>query len=426
MRLEARVDERIFFRFGIEHRQRAVGFLQRENLRRRKVRSLLAPVGIVRPANGGGKPDAAILIQHGIVVVDLGVPDFLHAPVGRWAQRCGRCRMPRPKRLRRVGVAHRRVEIINGIRFHIQDRNIVGGIFRRSIERAIGVDGWIAFVGRYAVMQILLLVAPVPCRDDDVALDARWALRLCLRQFAIGDALRPVAKIFVRRAAKLAGENAHHGLAALPRLRAAHPRILVVLVISKPRRNRARRQLSKLVAADTAVVLHQEHPVVGLHIVGNIALAAELVGRRHLQHRVPVDRRIILRRRFFIRRRNRSEIERCARLCIHMRGINEAVAAHPNLVFRFRQIRQRIAPGIIGHDHLCKTRRQILRLGDDPHARFRPLGPAHDARNIISALRNCPARHRHGDDGCGSRQKLRSDSHVSLPDAAPPFRRRPY
>ena len=43
-------------------------------------------------------------------------------------------------------------------------------------------------------------------RNDQVALDALRPLRLCMRQFAIGDAVGPIAEIFQRHAAELAGD----------------------------------------------------------------------------------------------------------------------------------------------------------------------------------------------------------------------------
>ena len=85
----------------------------------------------------------------------------------------------------------------------IQDRHDVGGIFRRAEQRAIGVDVRVAPIRRDQVMQILFLGVPLPGRDHDVALDALRALRLVLRQLALGDAVGPVGVVSERRPAEV-------------------------------------------------------------------------------------------------------------------------------------------------------------------------------------------------------------------------------
>src|SRR5262249_57303160 len=67
-------------------------------------------------------------------------------------------------------------------------------------------------------------------------------------------------------------------------------------------------------------------------IGGYVTLTAELVGVRDLHHRVPVDRRIILRRGGLARRWHRRKIEMLAGLAVDLGGIDEAIAAHPDLV----------------------------------------------------------------------------------------------
>ena len=49
---------------------------------------------------------------------------------------------------------------------------------------------------------------------------------LDLRQFALGDAVGPVAEILERHAAELAGEPVHHPFAGLAGGDAAHPRLV--------------------------------------------------------------------------------------------------------------------------------------------------------------------------------------------------------
>jgi hypothetical protein len=50
-------------------------------------------------------------------------------------------------------------------------------------------------------VEILLVGAPFPGGDDDVALDALRPRRLAFRQLALGDAVGPFAVILERRAA---------------------------------------------------------------------------------------------------------------------------------------------------------------------------------------------------------------------------------
>src|SRR5262245_12559694 len=99
-------------------------------------------------------------------------------------------------------------------------------------------------------MQIVFLRPPFPGRDDEVALDALRTRRLALGQFALGDAVGPVAEIVVRRRAELAGKALGHLLAGLAGLGAAHPGLAAVTERAERRRNRAGRLLAELVAAD--------------------------------------------------------------------------------------------------------------------------------------------------------------------------------
>src|SRR6185436_7145296 len=111
------------------------------------------------------------------------------------------------------------------------------------------------------IVKVVLLRAPLPRRDDDIARDALLALRPGERQFAFRDALGPLAEGLVRRAAEIAGELAGHLLARLAGLDAAHPRHFVRMDSGKRGRHGARRELSELVAADAPDVLHLLQPV---------------------------------------------------------------------------------------------------------------------------------------------------------------------
>src|SRR5260221_479526 len=79
------------------------------------------------------------------------------------------------------------------------------------------------------------------------------------------------------------------------RLDAAHPGVLVGLaLVHMEFRDRPRRQLAELMAADAAIVAHGVDPVGLLDLLRDVGVVVrpELVFARDLEHRVPVDRRI--------------------------------------------------------------------------------------------------------------------------------------
>ncbi len=185
--------------------------------------ALLAEVRIRRPRMPAAIPHAAALVEHGVVIVGAGVPERAVAPIGRWRRRLDGGGVAGPERQRHVRVAHRHLEERCRVRLGIEDRHHVGRVFRRAVELAVGVDRRIAPVRRDQVVHVLVGRRPRPRGDHDVALDALRPLRLGERQFAVGDALGPLAEIFVRHAAELAGQPVGHLLAGLPGLGAPDP-----------------------------------------------------------------------------------------------------------------------------------------------------------------------------------------------------------
>src|SRR3954454_11296152 len=111
-------------------------------------------------------------------------------------------------------------------------------------------------------MQVFIRRGPIPGGDDEVALDARRARRLVLRQFALGDAIGPIAEILVRHAAELPGDAVRHHLAGLPGRDAADPGILAGLERSELRGDGAGGFLAELMTADAIDVVHLPAPVV--------------------------------------------------------------------------------------------------------------------------------------------------------------------
>src|SRR5262249_22526534 len=94
------------FGFGIVHLQVAARARDREQLRRRMGRALLAEIRVGEGSHGGCDPDPAIFIKHRIVDVVLAGPDHLVAPIGR--------------RLRHVGTDWRRVWVTYSKGYSVQ------------------------------------------------------------------------------------------------------------------------------------------------------------------------------------------------------------------------------------------------------------------------------------------------------------------
>ena len=368
---------------------------------------------------GRREPDAALPVEHRVVVVGLAVPDVLLAPIGRGPQDLDRAGVAGPERQRHVGRG-RQHEVRRDVLHRIEDRHVVAGMLALPVQRPVGVDGRIAPVAGDQVVQILLVVVPVAQRDDDVALDALRPRRLGNRQLALRDALGPVAEILERHAAELTGGDGDHVLAGLSGLDAAHPGFFVRLDrVHVELRNRAGRELAELMAADAAVVLHAVEIVGDLDVVRRV-LAAEDLGLRDLHHRVPVDRRVVLRGFRLVRRRHRRQIELLAGLALHLRRVDEAVAAHPDVVIGFRQIGDHVAALVVGDDDLDVAHRQIARFRDHPDAGLRAAGAAHDAADVIVVDRHLLRAHGRGERDCGRKGRCNTElslenPHLSLP-----------
>ena len=83
MRAEAGLVGGVFAGLRIVHRHPAVGAVERKLDGRGMRRALLAEGRIVRHVAGRREPDAALPVDHRVVVVGLAVPDVLLAPIGR-------------------------------------------------------------------------------------------------------------------------------------------------------------------------------------------------------------------------------------------------------------------------------------------------------------------------------------------------------
>jgi hypothetical protein len=178
-------------------------------------------------------------------------------------------------------------------------------------------------------------------------------------------------------------------------------------------------------AADAVDVAHALAPDLAGDVRRDLARASEILSRWHLQHRIPVDRRIIMRRGALVWRRHRRQIELLAGLAAHLGRIHKAVAAHPHGVVRCWKVRDDVAALVVSHHDLGEFRGQLGRLRDDPHAAFGSGGAAHYPADVVIIDCNCrllcAGRSRHGcgrrrDANCGNgRKQSLSDTHLVLP-----------
>ena len=137
--------------------------------------------------------------------------------------------------------------------------------------------------------------------------------------------------------------------------------------------NRARRLLPELMAADAAGVLHRADPLRLRQPRGDAALAAELIGGRDLQHRVPVDGGVVVRRGGFVGRRRRGDRQALSGFGRRLGAVDQPVAARPHLVARRRQIGHDESAAIVGDDALDVADGKVARFGDHPDAGLGPF-----------------------------------------------------
>ena len=406
---EARTDQGDLPRLGIVPGEMPVGLLDREELGRRMVRSLLAEVRIRGRTHARGEPDPPLLVKHRVVHARLAVPDRVRPPVRR--RRRGVL-----VRRGRVGITHEHPDLRRLVLHGIEHREEIRALLGSAVDHPVGVDPRVALVRRDLVVQVVLGAGPVPERDDDVALHSLRPGRRGRRELARGDSIGPVGE---ERGGPLGVEppeivqHLRHGL---PRHDAPGPRLRRGGELAELLRNRARRLVAELVTRVAAVGLDDVEPL-RLALEGHRdavtarAGAGELALVRHLEHGIPVDRRVVLGRRRRARRHGRLQIDQLAGNGTNLGRVDEPVAADPDPVGRLGKIGQDIAAPIIGDHDLGKLRGQVGRLGDDPHAPLRPVRacdhaaevPAADADRRVGALRaqsRLARSQEHHDAGC--------------------------
>ena len=212
---EASVDERVFHGLRIQHCDLTHAACQRKRLGGGMLGSLAAEVRILRGAHRRREPQPAFPIKHRVVIVDPRIPDLFVAPIGRRRHRLLHRRMAGAERFRHLRIAHRGREARHLVGVGIENRENVSRVFRRANEQAITVHRRVAAVRRDQVMQVFLRVAPFPGSDHDIAFDPLRPRWLRGRKFALGHPVGPVAEIFERHAAELAGKRVHHRLGCL-------------------------------------------------------------------------------------------------------------------------------------------------------------------------------------------------------------------
>ncbi len=153
--------------------------------------------------------------------------------------------------------------VVAVLRLRIEDRELVGAELRRAVQLAVAVDGRVAAIGAAQVVHVALLGRPVAHGGDDVALDALRALRLRVRQLALRDAVGPLGEVLQRHAAELPIAVCDHvarrpGRTEMRRIHASCERV----ELAEARRQRARRELAELVAADAGHVLDRREVLV--------------------------------------------------------------------------------------------------------------------------------------------------------------------
>ncbi len=194
------------FGLRIVELQPPLALIDREQLRRRMIRSRLAPCRRLGLTDARRGPHATLLIHREAVDRRLAVPDHFVAPVRRRRQR------RRIRGARRLRIANRQLHLARRVVRRIDDGQVIAALFERSVDGAVGVHGRIPLVARDVVMQIDLRIGPVPHRDDDVPLLALRTRRSGSRQLSVGN---PVGPVRVHRQRALAANLVEAG---------AHPR----------------------------------------------------------------------------------------------------------------------------------------------------------------------------------------------------------
>src|SRR5690606_19478907 len=81
---------------------------------------------------------------------------------------------------------------------------------------------------------------------------------------------------------------------------------------------------------------------------------------------------------------------------LYLFGVDQAVAAYPDVVVRGRQLRQQVIAVVVGDHDFREARGQVPGFGDDPNAGFRAVGTADAAADHVCGNGRCACRSRLG------------------------------
>ena len=294
-----------------------------------------------------------------------------------------------------------------GRRFRIEDRNsrLFRGVLQRiereepvvapvdAVDGAVGVGRWIPLVGGELIVRECRRAAPVPHRQDEIPLETLWPRR---RRGDIprGDAIGPVREHLQPARAPEHAHRRAHPCAILPDLHAVIPGRHAGRKSPERRGKFTRRFVAQLVA-DVAVRFDLVNPVMlrghfGTDAVSGRPRAREVLLGRNVDERVPVVRRVDLRGCAGIGRRHRGECEPPARCRADWRGIDEAIASHPDLVCgaSSREIGQQVPALIVRDDDLPELGGRVGGLRNHPDAGLRAASAPDRSGDIVGIDRN--------------------------------------
>src|SRR6185436_15159132 len=97
-------------------------------------------------AKSCSKPNAALFIDHSVMVVRSGVPDFFTAPVGRRLHELVTRGMTGAECFGDA-IAHRRDDARGSAFDRVEHGNHVGAVLGRTVERPVSIDCRIAAIG---------------------------------------------------------------------------------------------------------------------------------------------------------------------------------------------------------------------------------------------------------------------------------------
>ncbi len=310
MRAEAGVDELVLLGLQVEHGRLARALIDREDLGVLIVRALLAPVRIVHAAHGRGEPNPTVLAHHGVVVVGAGVPERLRRPNRPTAPRASPRRHD-PGRARAAcsgsatGILKNDTVLVFGSSSGALSVEYSGEPNSRPLPFTVGsrrsdeIRSCMYLSGADQSQVVTTRLRSTPA--------GRGGLLLGSSPLATRSVQSP--KYLYGTPLELAGDAVGHHLAGLAGLDAAHPGVGAAVELAELRRDGAGRLLAELMTTDAVGVVHLLDPVGARDVLRNLGRAAEVLLRRNLHHRVPVDRRIIMRGGGLRRRRYRGMVQ---------------------------------------------------------------------------------------------------------------------